>query len=420
MNISYLKISGFIFFPSLTCLLAGIWLGLYWAKATTPELIADSSLKNERVSESSAYSISAEDDGLRGFLEEESNTLGERLLHAAVPQNPQEAYQWLMEQKTSMPQDEFAMHYRQIMHTWAEEDPQAAAQFAGATDSLEMKEEIFLSIAKNWAEQDAMAAFEWLASSQTADFSDQLAVNCYAKIMAQYAKDNPTDAAGILDQLQSESIQLRVVGPIVKHLSEQNFNDALHWVLGIDNENTRNIGFNQLMFQLDAEDLGSVWQGLVQNQQKLHPETLANAITHFPEDSFPEVAHNIVQLSSEVQGPVTASFVRSWLESSPDEALAWVESQSAGPVFEAGVAEVFEANVEDRPLVAMTWAARVGDVQRRFDMFNAVVDRASSEQLSAIADNIPLVSISKLQQESLIAKINRRIENENAPLITPF
>ena len=275
------------------------------------------------------------------------------------------------------------------------------------------------ALAEGWADKDIEKAFKFLESPSTSDIPDELMFEIYGAVMTKHAEYNPESAAQIVDALESENVQMRIIEPIINHYAKKDFGEAMNWVLNIDNEGTRDAGMDQLIQNFSDNNSDEILEQVIENQSELSSNVISAAFGATAKHDPLKAIEKISSIDPEAQPASTSLLTSIWLKNDKAGAMDYYNSQAKGQVFETGVETIVNTISSKEPIEAIKWASRLSDTTKRFELISNVVDVADVKQLNSFQEYLNTVDITPDKREILDGKISTRIASSNAPLVLP-
>jgi hypothetical protein len=256
-----------------------------------------------------------------------------------------------------------------ILQSWASVDPQNAAKYYSANPGefammgmgrgMGGGQDAASIIATEWARQNPQGALDW-ANSLTQGKSDALAA-----VLGELAKADPQAAAQMLSQLAPED-RGAAYASIAGRYGAKDFSAAQAWIRTLPQDE-------------QDEALAAAFQGLA---SKSPTEALAQ-IGSLPEgEARNEIVPNLVgplartdpQAAARLIGTITdeeasrdsvRELMPVWTAKDPAAALAFAQSQGAGPVYDSAMASFVTSNHSGNPAQMMQLAESIEGERER-------------------------------------------------------
>ncbi len=120
-----------------------------------------------------------------------------------------------------------------VVAGWAQQDPQAAQQFAG--QHPELSTSVWGDIAGTWSQHDLTATTNWIASLPDGEKKDAALL----AVAGASARNTPELAAQFCAQLTTRQPQPELVQDIAGSLAQHNFTNAVTWAGSLKDDRTR-------------------------------------------------------------------------------------------------------------------------------------------------------------------------------------
>ncbi|HAV13975.1 MAG TPA: hypothetical protein DCX06_10880 [Opitutae bacterium] len=334
--------------------------------------------------------------------------------------DPDTAYALLLKYKHVLSTEDYESKLADILSAWARDDPALANRHIGELTSPMRIESVYRSIASGLATQDIKDAFAWLQSPTAEQFSDSLLLDCYSIIMYQYSELNPVGAAEVLAQLDSVTIQMELIYPILDNYAKQDFDAALNWVLDLDTFGIKSVGISELLLNQHRLDEVQTLNTIIEKQENLDGQTLASAFSILSSTDPPGMADNLYLIAEDKQSEVAQAFISEWLKSDQIAAMAWVmDHDNNGSVIDGATEAIVNAASYSETDVAFTWAEKLSDREKRVSLISKVISSANADGVYYLNDTLRKYDFSEKDRSALFEKLNARIEENTSPLIIP-
>lgn len=350
------------------------------------------------------------------------DSLVDDLILAWVDTNPKAAFGWYTHLNQDFDQGDHEYFMDSIVVPLARMNPEYAWSIIDQIENGNRKEMMLEEIAGGWVSKNPEAAFDWLESlTANKKISSSELKNCYSTAMTKYMEINPVEAARIVMELNSNSLQCELVEPAVRHLAQENLNSAMDWVLQLNTKTARETGINEIITSFADKQPELVLDFVLNNLDHSADglEQIGSAFSTASE-RHPELAVKMLKDAPEdTRNQLVGTIAFNWLDLDEDKASKWLISQPAGPKLDVGASSAALHYLRDKPEMAFEWACAVSNQEKRKKLLNELVEYSDINKLKEVylaVNNAPLTAAERAPLEALLDK---RLNDEYATLVLP-
>lgn len=360
---------------------------------------------------------------LNGIHDPETRqALTQKLISSWSETDPKATYRWYQNHEGQIAESDKEFYLENILSPLAKQEPEYAWSIINTIQNPDQKEMMLMDMANNWIAKDSSAAFNWLKSlMEKNDISPTTLKNCYSMAMTKYMEIDLDGASRIISELESESLQVQLMEPMIQKLAETDLYEAMAWIQNLSNPAAREAGMTELIY----------------NQGNNNPEAVLNYAlmyaapteagmdlisTAFLEvgDLTPDLAaKKLMQVPDKIRPQIIESLTLNWLDQDEEEAIKWINKQPAGPSLDAGASQAAQHYLNENPTQAIHWACKIGDPEKQTTILSEIIEYADRNDLEELCRVFKNASISPADRVALQTQLNDRINDEYAELILP-
>lgn len=354
---------------------------------------------------------------------EQNNELSLVLLEKWGKASPRSALYWWESQQGTVSSEQFSNGLRIAIANWAETDPQQAYRISEKLQNPELRDRLFLDIARSWSDQDPQAAFDWLAKLPLDSVSEGAYASCYTKIMHSYAQQDPVSAAKIVLELESETIQGKLLPQILSRISETDTPKALALISRIDSNQMKQESTLRLIRSNDLIDTRAILELSQTNPTLLEGsvEFQSELFSHLAKNDWQNLTNNIDLVPEAGKAQAAAEITRNWFTSNVEfnEIEDWYSGLKSDEASD-GVARTMSAHqASEDPLSALNWAERILNTELRLRSIQHIIQYSNPEYLSKIAGALAYADVSSREKQEIAENLNSVLRENYSPLIMP-
>ena len=256
-----------------------------------------------------------------------------------------------------------------VLSTLAAMDPaRAAAWLADPENSLLrqpwMGAMLSRAVAEQWAQQDPDAALEWAATLDP----DQR-VGAYSGIINNIMESDPRRAASLAMSLDSAD-RPKLLGQIAEAWAARDPAEAVAWansLTGGDREGSLQEALGSWAASAPAEAASYIDQLPEQERSSYVRDVVRNWSEQAPADAAAWLGS---QPEGEGRADAMGHLMWNWTTRDPEAAANWLGEQPAGPSYDSGVTGLAKAaaHAYDDPSTAVNWASTIENQDLRESM----------------------------------------------------
>ncbi len=309
----------------------------------------------------------------------------------------------LMESESSPGDWSSSYQMRQVLSTWANKDPQAAAAYVGAMKSTPMRDRAMEGLASTWACNDFDGAWQWANSLKTPRDRN----GALPEVLASLAGVDPNRAAGLAMKLPNGQLRNNALAEVSQRWVYADKDTMLAWMDKLPIQDRATV-VDGAAWYLSYTDPGRA----MEIYEKLPPGEQRGRMISYLMDNLagkdPELA--IKQLERIPQGKSRAdamqNMIGTWAASDPKKAAAWLEKQT-GPGFVAAAGTLTRAWAQEDPEAALSWALKhQSGADEDYSFASTALTSLAANDPKAAAEKLNEITDPKLRQnlvESLAA-----------------
>lgn len=337
--------------------------------------------------------------------------------------DPGAALAWYEDQRAVLPDDLYREGLGAVLAEYARHDPSYVFRLTATHPDTSLRDELLDHVAEGWARRDARGAIEWLASLTGHDVSPAQLTRSYTAVMEVYLKENPQEAARAIAGLESQTLQAALIPQVAGELAERDWTAAVDWLGTLSTEPARRAAVEAMVVLCLPSDPRRAFD-LLQSSPDLFSDAggfgreayfaLASAAPSIVKDRFE-------QIPAAAKPAAVASLSEVWLSqgNTVQEVTSWVDVLPPGPQFDEGAFALAHHLAGESPAAAIEWVNRVDAVERRYELFQRVVDLAGGEDLAGVATTLVTAELSKADRQRLQARLDARLRDEFSTLVLP-
>lgn len=288
--------------------------------------------------------------------------------------------------------------YQKNLLVFAKEDPVAAEQLISQVQHKKDREILLFGLAQGWAKKDVDRAYKWLEETVTLkDLSHDLVHDIYGAIIPVYARKHPERAIEIVKSLESEKLQLSLIGPLLENLVQKDIKQVFELIVDLDSESLRSAGVERII-DTKGYDFEKIWDGVIQSQSKLSTNVIADTYAQMAVKDSAEAAEKL-SLVSDRHLPAAGSLVISiWLSKDTPAATVWIFNQNKESLlFETCVETLVNRYAFDEPTVAIGWALKIANPDKKALLISNVVKQSKGAKLEIVKSYLKNLNVSSIQ-----------------------
>ncbi len=251
----------------------------------------------------------------------------------------------------------------ELLRKWAEEMPQAAAEWIAAKPSGELQRDGARSVAILWADHSVAEAATWVRS-----WPDEQKDAGLLAVGYEAARTSPKDALWLASELSPSPARDGLIGQAVREWTSHDPEAPLAWAEKIENSTLREQVFAGAAISLSDTDPAAAADlalqklppggrqddtvvSIVQRWAQVQPAEAADWVAQFPPGRLRESAvENLVQL---------------WADKDSAKAAQWLTTLEDGTLRDTGLAAYAQKVAPSAPDTALTWAQKITDPDLR-------------------------------------------------------
>ena len=342
------------------------------------------------------------------------------LISSMLTEDPASAYAWLIKQKSSINEIHYNVYKERILLSWAKHDPEAVERMLNNKSSNDADKETWIrALGKGWADKDVNGAFEWLESPELQDVSNEVMFDVYSDIMMKYSELDPVASAQIIGEIQSNDMQLRLIGPLIESYTKHNSKDAVDWLLKLESDEVRNLAMEHVIDEVKGGESVEILSLVMDNKNQLSSDTISSVFAKAAMEDPQLAASRLSDVKDADLKSVVSLFTSSWLASDSAAVAEWLETNPTNRVYEIG-AETLATNIAvDEPLEAIEWARSISSENSRASLFSHIVAVTENERIDEVDDYFKKVNMTANERETLQGKIDLRLNELSSSILIP-
>lgn len=156
-----------------------------------------------------------------------------------VLSNPQKASEWVV-QAELIPKQKIILE--QSIAQWAEDDFDAAADWAMLVSNTDLRDVATISLVDTWAKEDPQKATQWAAAFPTLEAKARM----LERSLPQWARANPAASAAWLDEMPVDIPTIVLLRKTLETLGNEDLDGAREWLEKINEPALKQIGRDTL------------------------------------------------------------------------------------------------------------------------------------------------------------------------------
>lgn len=339
----------------------------------------------------------------------------ERLMNVWGKKDPLFFYDWM--KSNALKLSEGAYDSLEVNTLWkmTDLDPEKAHAFASNLRDRTDREIVLVETARALAQVDPERGFEWLAKlSEDETVSQRVLAEGYKRIVSEYSKAKPREAAALVGQLDSVSLQRDLAKSIAPHFVAKDLSATSAWLDSLESPDVRAAGWNGILIAADEKDRAKYIESVLARPEIFGSDSTSQyeLILNLAAWGTDQVAERFNQFFPESHRVTAAeSLVSEMMDSDVQTAVDWVQSDLQGPAYEGAavlIAEKFMYAKSD-PKEAFRWAGEVSDPALRISMYQNFVDGSASDDLDLILESLDSLKLSYSERIDLEQRIGERM-----------
>lgn len=274
----------------------------------------------------------------------------------------------------------------ELLQKWAQEMPQAAADWLAAKPPGSLHEEASRSVAIIWANHNLNDAVAWVRRWP----DDQKDAGLIA-VGYEAARTSPKDALWLASELTPTPARDGLIAHAVREWASQDPDAPVTWAEKMETSTLREQVFANTAITLSETDPAAAATLAL---QKLPPggpqdDTVVSIVQRWAQTEPAEAAGWVAQFpEGRVRDAALENLVQIWSEKSPEKPVEWLNSLEDGPVKDSGVAAYARKLATSSPESALAWAGKISNPETRVREIESLTEMLHPDRKATNAANI--------------------------------
>ena len=242
-----------------------------------------------------------------------------------------------------------------LIGQWAQRDIESAAKFAESQQDIPFRNALATGLVAAWGKADPAAALAW----SNENLRGIARAEAIAGLVKTAAEKDVTHAAELVAGMEAGPAQSRACASLFEtwfNKGKDQRDGALQWLSGITDSETRRAAFDQVAWQWMWNDPSGAKDFLSGPYANLASEQLVNQVARSQANKNPEAALEWAKtLGAERAEQARQAVLESWIMIRPEGAAEHVRKLPAGEERESGIRLVSRTLVWQSPKQAADW-----------------------------------------------------------------
>lgn len=242
-----------------------------------------------------------------------------------------------------------------VLAQWAQQDPQAAAQWVDKLPQGPKKQQATATVMANWSRADTNSAIRWLQSMPEGDARDQAIAN----LVNQNAARDPLAALEYFRMIKNDNIRLGTVPTLARELAKKDVNKAAEWISSLPEGRLRDQATQQFVVQIAPLDPEAAmeWAETI-GDENMRRFAIPYAVGQWTKTDAAAVSEWLLkQPAGQMRDMAVQNFAIRLASSVPEKAVEWAQTISSEGIRSGTLTSIASTWLRDDREAAVRWLA---------------------------------------------------------------